>query len=102
MKKIILLMALLFTTSLPLVLGQEVNFSPEKKVETDSSFQITGKVEKVNENTFIVSGELIAVNTDENVSLLTKGKIKGDDLVVVNGEIKNKIKIAQKIKILKE
>lgn len=77
---------------------QEDNMN-NQKIETDSNFEIQGQITSVNQNSFSLLGELIVVSQDTQFQ--QNENINVGDFVKVDGVIKNGIKIADKVTILK-
>ncbi len=73
----------------PVLVGQ--------KTETNNSFEIQGTITSVNDSSFIVRGELVAVTSENMDRFKSNGLIDVGNFVTVKGEIKNNIMMAKDI-----
>lgn len=96
--KRILIMALLALTLTSGISAQEIMIS--QKVETDNKFEIQGTVTSVNESSFTVRGELVAVSSEDMSRLKNNHVLNIGNFVNVEGEIKNNIMVADNVEVL--
>jgi hypothetical protein len=96
--KRILIMALLALTLTSGISAQEIMIS--QKVETDNKFEIQGTVASVNESSFTVRGELVAVSSEDMSRLKNNHVLNIGNFVNVEGEIKNNIMVADNVEVL--
>lgn len=96
--KRILTMALLALTLTSGISAQEIMIS--QKVETDNKFEIQGTVTSVNESSFTVRGELVAVSSEDMSRLKNNHVLNIGNFVNVEGEIKNNIMVADNVEVL--
>ncbi len=91
-------MALLALTLTSGISAQEIMIS--QKVETDNKFEIQGTVTSVNESSFTVRGELVAVSSEDMSRLKNNHVLNIGNFVNVEGEIKNNIMVADNVEVL--
>lgn len=96
--KRILILALLALTLTSGISAQEIMIS--QKVETDNRFEIQGTVTSVNESSFTVRGELVAVSSEDMSRLKNNHVLNIGNFVNVEGEIKNNIMVADNVEVL--
>ena len=111
MRKIVLA-ALLVAALTTAVAAQEVKVGLSADVgsdirvgqlsETGNSFEIEGTVSSVNDSSFMVMGELVAVTQEDMGRLKANDILKAGNLVEVKGEIKNNIMIANEVNLLEK
>lgn len=96
--KRILIMAIIALTLTSGISAQEIMIS--QKVETDNKFEIQGTVTSVNESSFTVRGELVAVSSEDMSRLKNNHVLNIGNFVNVEGEIKNNIMVADNVEVL--
>lgn len=96
--KRILIMAIIALTLTSGISAQEIMIS--QKVETDNKFEIQGTVTSVNESSFTVRGELVAVSSEDMSRLKNNHVLNIGNFVNVEGEIRNNIMVADNVEVL--
>lgn len=91
-------MAIIALTLTSGISAQEIMIS--QKVETDNKFEIQGTVTSVNESSFTVRGELVAVSSEDMSRLKNNHVLNIGNFVNVEGEIKNNIMVADNVEVL--
>lgn len=71
-----------------------------QKVESGNSFEIQGTITSVNDSSFIVRGELVAVSSEKMSRFKNNRLLENGNFVKVTGEIKNNILMAEDIDVL--
>lgn len=70
--------------------------------DTGNTFAVQGTVTGVNESSFVVMGELIAVTQEDMSRLKANDILKAGNLVEVKGKIENNIMIANEVNLLEK
>lgn len=71
-----------------------------QKTDIGDTFEVQGTITEVNESSFVVRGELVAVS-DENMDRFKNNKlVEVGKFVLVKGKIKNNIMMADEVKVL--
>ncbi len=99
MKKIIFGVLILIALS-GTVRAQNPSVLLGQKVESGNSFEIQGTITSVNDSSFIVRGELVAVSSEKMSRFKSNRLLETGNFVKVTGEIKNNILMAEDIDVL--
>jgi hypothetical protein len=71
-----------------------------QKTDIGDTFEVQGTITEVNESSFVVRGELVAVS-DENMDRFKNNQlVEVGKFVLVKGKIKNNIMMADEVKVL--
>lgn len=71
-------------------------------VETDNDFEIQGTITAVNDSSFTIRGELIAVPSEDMSRYKTNEIVKEGNFVRVEGKIENNLMVAKEVKLLEK